>query len=109
MKTTVDFLDAVKIRRDLPSDYALAKLLCIRPSAISNYRAGRSHFDEEIAVRVAEILEIDPMEVIASANYERAKTDTGRALWAGLLEKISEGFRTLVPLANARGACLRWV
>lgn len=106
MRTTIDFLDAVKAKLDLPSDYAAAKVLGVTRAAISSYRVGRSHFDADIASRVAAILDIDPLEVIASAEYERARTESAKAIWAGLLRKISSGFRSLAPRANARRAML---
>lgn len=89
MKSTVDYLDAVKARLDLPSDYAAAKALGVTPSAVSKYRLGRAHFDDDICVRVAGILDIDVLQVIATVNYERARTESSRALWSGLLEKLS--------------------
>ena len=104
MKTTVEYLDAVKARRDLPSDYAAAKLLGVTRAAVSRYRLGQGYFEDIVALRVAEILEIDPMEVIAAVNIERARTESDRRTWTVFLEKISKGFRTLVLPANARGA-----
>ncbi|MGD1324404.1 hypothetical protein ACNHE5_05625 [Pandoraea pnomenusa] len=106
MKTTADYLDAVKARLDLPSDYAAAKVLGVTRSAVSLYRHGKSTFDDAVILRVAEILSIDPLEVIASANVERAKSAEMREVWTGLLEKISKGFRTLVSPANARRSLL---
>jgi ribosome-binding protein aMBF1 (putative translation factor) len=106
MKSTVDYLDEAKRRLGLESDYALSKHLDIRQSTISGYRAGRSHFDETIALKIAQACNVDPMEVIASAAYERAKSDEARAILAGLLEKISTGFRWLALPANA---CGTWV
>ncbi|MGS0971061.1 helix-turn-helix domain-containing protein [Burkholderia glumae] len=93
-----------KIKRDLPSDYALAKVLATSPSAISNYRNGRSHFDDAIALKIAALCEIDPAEVLCAMQVERAKTDETRAAWNGLLEKFSRGFRWLALPANAYGA-----
>lgn len=104
MRTTIEYLDAVKARLDLPSDYAAAKVLGISRSAVSKYRLGQAHFDAEVAARVASILEIDAIEVLASAEFERARSDVAREIWGGLLEKISKGFRTLVQHANACGA-----
>lgn len=56
-----------------------------------------------MALRVAEILEVDPITVIAAVNYERARNESDRRTWSDFLEKISKGFRTLVLPANARG------
>ena len=109
MKTTVEWLDALKAQLDIPSDYAAAKVLGLTRSAVSHYRTGRTSFDDVTAVRVADLLGVDPAEVLASVQYERAKTDEVREAWASLLEKFSEGFRTLVLRANACGARLQQV
>jgi hypothetical protein len=81
MKTTIDYLNAVKNRLDLPSDYAIAKALHVTRAAVSSYRVGRTSFDNLTALRVAEILDIQPFEVIAAANVERARDGETRSLW----------------------------
>ncbi|WP_250479133.1 MULTISPECIES: helix-turn-helix transcriptional regulator [unclassified Caballeronia] len=106
MKTTVQWLDAVKARLDLPSDYAAAKILCVTRQSASGWRNGRQTFDDEVCLRVAEILDVNPFEVMASVRIERIKEDDRRSLWEHALEKFSAGFRTLVLRANACGA---WV
>ncbi|MBD1410261.1 DUF3693 domain-containing protein [Burkholderia contaminans] len=106
MKTTAQWLDALKERLGLPSDYAVAKALGVTRGAVSHYRTGRSAFDDVTAVRAAELLGMDPAVMLASVQYERAKNEDVREAWASLLEKFSEGFRTLVLRANA---CWAWV
>ena len=99
---TQEYLDKAKVSLGLQSDYALAKALKVTQPAISNYRAGRT-FDDDVALKVAEILKIQPLEVIAVANLERAKTEETRAMWKDLLEKISKGFDDLLSGANPHG------
>ena len=65
-------MDAAKARHKLPSDYALAKKLEVGGSHISNYRTGRSHPDDAMAVYLARLLDIGPLEIIAAAHYYRA-------------------------------------
>lgn len=84
MKTTIDFLDAVKVRYDLPSDYAAAKVLGITRSGVSSYRNGKSFLDDSMAIRVAELLEIDARFVTACVHQERAKSEGEKALWASI-------------------------
>ncbi|MDR5797469.1 MULTISPECIES: hypothetical protein [unclassified Caballeronia] len=81
MKTTVEYLDAVKERLGLPSDYAAAKALKVTRAAVSKYRLGNATFDDTTALRVAEILNIQAIEVIAAANVERARDTETRSLW----------------------------
>ena len=81
MKTSIEYLDAAKARLGIESDYAMAKLLDITKQAMSNYRHGRNSMDVYAATRVAEILEIDPMEVIAAASAEGEKNPERRNFW----------------------------
>ena len=68
MKTIKHYLDAAKARHKLRSDYALAKKLEVGASHISNYRSGRSHPDDAMAVHLARLLDIGPLEIIAAAH-----------------------------------------
>lgn len=88
MNTTNEFLDAVKAKHGLASDYALCKKLGVSSSRIGNYRTNRSVFDDLMAVKVAEALEIEPLYVIASVHAERAKKDGEKKVWTDILEKL---------------------
>lgn len=88
MKTTIDFLTAVKTAKGLTSDYQLAKFLGLTQSSISLSMTGRTYLGDESAIKVAEALEIDPAQVIASVHYERAKKAEEKAVWKGILEKL---------------------
>jgi transcriptional regulator with XRE-family HTH domain len=90
---TIEYLQAVKTRLEITSDYALAKALGITQSTISGYRAGRSRIDDDVALTIADILRIHPLQVIAAANAERAKTPEQRARWSGVMEKFSASFK----------------
>lgn len=78
---TVEYLDALRAHLRLPSDYACAKILGNTVSSISGYRTGRHTFDDATALRVAELLGIDPRRVIADMHAERAKDEKVRAFW----------------------------
>lgn len=90
---TLEYLAACKARLGIESDYALAKQLGVRQPTISSYRMGRSRMDDDVALKVAEILNLHPLQVIAAANAERAKTDEQKARWMGLMDKFSTSFR----------------
>ncbi len=94
--TTIEYLDAVKTRLGITSDYALAKALGWPQATISGYRTGRRYFDDDAALSVAAALDVHPLQVIASANAERAKTPEQRARWSGVMEKFSASFRNLL-------------
>lgn len=81
MKTTLEFLDAVKAKHGLTSDYQLSKLLECTHSAISNYRAGKSRLDEETACKVADLLGIEAGFVLSCIAAERSKNTKVKAAW----------------------------
>lgn len=88
MQTTTDFLDMLKAKRGLRSDYALCKLLGWTSSRIANYRKKRSFLEDDTAVLVAEMLEIDPAIVLAAVHFERAKKEAEKAVWMGMWERL---------------------
>ncbi|PCI54400.1 MAG: Cro/Cl family transcriptional regulator [Gammaproteobacteria bacterium] len=72
MFKTTELLDMLKAMYDLPSDYAIAKKIGLTRGAISSLRLNKSFFSDSNAFNVAELLELDPLKVIASCKYERA-------------------------------------
>ncbi|MDL5400743.1 helix-turn-helix domain-containing protein, partial [Escherichia coli] len=64
MKTT-EYLDAVKVKQGIQSDYALAKQLGVSTSAIISYRNGRAALGIETSMKVGQILGIDSHKVYA--------------------------------------------
>lgn len=66
---------------NLESDYALAKWLGVTKQAISSYKLGKSVIDDYAAVRIAEVLGVPALEVIAVANMEREKASERREFW----------------------------
>jgi transcriptional regulator with XRE-family HTH domain len=99
--TSLEYLDAVKERLGITSDYALAARLGITRSAVSKFQKG-AVFGDDVALTVAEILQLNPLEVIAAANAERAKTPEQKARWTELMEKFSR------PVASFRNLLSQW-
>jgi len=81
MKGT-DWLDKTGETLGGASDYRLAKLLGVSTAAITAQRKGRSTtLDDDACIAIAEILQIDPLTIIADQQAERAKTEKARAFW----------------------------
>lgn len=89
MKSTVQYLDEMKDRLGVESDYALAKALGMTRAAVSKYRTGYSMPDDLACAKIAEVLGVEPMEVIAAINYQRSKTDDARRLWESIWGKAA--------------------
>lgn len=82
MKTTLDFLEAVKTKHGFTSDYQLSKHLECTRGAISSYRTGRTHLDEEMACKIADDLGIEAGFVLSCIASERSKNAKVKAAWA---------------------------
>lgn len=95
MKTT-EYLDAVRAKLGLPSDYALQAPLTLSKSQLSKYRTGREVLSDEVAYRVAELLEINVGTVLLDMHIEKSKTPELRAAWMGMMDKLSASFTDLL-------------
>lgn len=73
MYKTVELLDKVKAKYDLPSDYALAKKIELTRSYVSRLRQGKHFPSTENAYKLAQLLMLNPLQVVVSCEYERAK------------------------------------
>jgi plasmid maintenance system antidote protein VapI len=81
MNTTIDFLNQLKAKFSLSSNYALAKKLGQTDTAIARWAHGKNTFSDETAIKVAELLELDPAYVVACIHAERAKHEGEKRLW----------------------------
>lgn len=97
MKTSAEWLRELIAQRHLKTAYAAAKLIGITPTRLYEYRDGVRPFNNFTAVRVAELLEVDPVVVIASAEAEREKGGAHRAYW----EKLATAAIILLGLGLA--------
>lgn len=107
--TTVDYLDRVKARHGLTSDYALAKLLGLTRASVSLLRSGRNRPDDSTAIKIAHLLGVDPGLVVAQAHADRAKTPEERAVWESIISMMEskKGVDTRffrIPLTPAKPA-----
>ncbi len=88
MKTT-EFLDAVRARHGLTSDYQLARFLGVKQPTVSRYRTGGGSFDEAMCLKIARALELEPGYVLAAIAAERAKPAEVKAAWSALAKRLA--------------------
>lgn len=81
---TQDYIEAAKKKSGITSDYGLAKRLGITKQAMSGYATGNRIMDDYTAARLAELLDLEPIEVIAAANAEREKGSARAEFWKRL-------------------------
>lgn len=105
--TTNEFLDQVKARYGLKSDYALAGKLGLTRSMVSAYRNGKRMLGEEVAVKVADLLELPPGYVLACIEAERSHVPAIRKAWEDLADLVKRhGAAAAVALAVAPALAL---
>lgn len=88
-RTTVEFLDAIKEKHQLPSDYALAKKLGTSRQVISRYRNLKEGFGEEMALKVAALLEMPSGYILSCIAEERTKCPQVKAAWQKVAEALA--------------------
>jgi len=90
-KKTTEYLAMVRDKTGF-SDYKIAKKYSINQSNLSKYSSGKAALSETHAWLFANILDIDPAEIVAHTKYEHA-TNTGNKVkaifWQEQLHKIS--------------------
>ena len=104
MMTTVEFLDAIKAHHGLASDYKLGMVLELSDSAVGHYRKGRARFDDRTALKVAELLEIEPAYVMACVHAERSLSMGNPELadvWAMVAGKFAKAEKKAMSYARA--------
>ena len=86
MKTIQEYLDLAKQANDLPSDYALAKELDLSNAEVALIRTNQRKINDTFATKLALSIGIEPMEVIAVANYWQG-SEKNKNFWLWFYEK----------------------
>lgn len=84
MSKSLEYLEKLKATFGGASDYKAAQLLDIRQSTIGHWRTGRSSMSVKIAIKCAELLELDPKLVVSEIQEDQAKTEEERLFWHNL-------------------------
>lgn len=74
------------VHPELKNDSRLAELLSISRQAVSQYRTGKN-MSVIVAVRVARLLHLEPMETISATMAAQATTDAERKFWTEEYER----------------------
>jgi|GEM_PF-1908071 len=83
MKTITAYVDDLK--EITGSDYATAKRMGVRKECVSVIRKN-GRVSDEAAIKMAEILEIDPSEILIAAAIARSEGETKKA-WIALSKR----------------------
>lgn len=101
-------IDEAKAKLGVESDYALAKETGILKQRISAYRNGSQTPDAYACARLAEILGIDPFELLAQVEAATEKNEARRTYWRAVAAKMAAGTVAgffVIALPGATGLC----
>lgn len=82
------YVEMYKEKKGLGSDYKASIELGISRAAMSNYKNGRP-LDEDLALQIAEVLGIEPAEILYTIAAEKSRRPEARRKWA-MLSKLSK-------------------
>lgn len=82
MTETQELLEAARAELGNVTDYRLAKVLEIPRQRMSEYVKGTENADAYACVRLAIVLNRDPLEVIAQVEAASARSQVKREFWA---------------------------
>lgn len=91
MKTFLEYVDEAQKKLGMDSDGAFSKHLGAQRTLVSNWRNDGKNPDDYYCILIAEILSIDPLEVIAAANHARAKDDEKKTWWENFRKQHVKG------------------
>ncbi len=98
MKTTADYLDALRARFNVPSDYGLQTATGWHRQQISRYRTQKGTFDDDTAQRIAAWLELPLEKVLMDMNAQRAKRPEVKKAWQRAAAALGTGVTALFLL-----------
>lgn len=80
------YIDELKEKMNLPSDYAAAKFLGVPRQSMTKVRNGQV-LGKDKYLRLAIALKRDPIEIIATAEAQTEKNQELRAVWLKLAKE----------------------
>lgn len=87
MRTVKDWLALLAEGYQAESSAELARLLSVSRSSISQQKHDIYSLSVQTAVKVADLLGVYPMLIIASAQFAQACTDDERRFWQAVYER----------------------
>lgn len=96
-----EWMKKIYEKHELTSDYQIAKILQVRPSKVSMYKAESvKYMDTDMCMKVAELLEIDPIKVLTDQAAEKSTKEEFRIKWERLSQAVVLGGAAILPFSG---------
>ncbi len=83
-----EMLDRARVLNGLPSDYKLALVMGVDWKSLNNYRQNKTLPNVRVISKIAQLTGDDPYLMTAQVEFERAKDEETRTIWAGIAERL---------------------
>ncbi len=87
MNNNTFYIDAIKEKQGISSDYAVSKMLGISRQAVSKLHAGEMTFDSDLALKVSELSGYNVAGILLAMKAMKAKDSATAKIWAALAKK----------------------
>ncbi len=84
----IELLDQSKTKLGVSSDYALAKKLEMNQGDITGYRKGTRYPTPYALVKIALLLDLDPLALIAEAEAQTEKNPQRKGFWQNFARRV---------------------
>jgi plasmid maintenance system antidote protein VapI len=101
MTQTQTLIEQVRAKMDGATDYKIAQALDLHTQRLSDFVKGSRAADPYACAKIAEILEKDPLEIIAQVEAEAARTEKKRQYWRSFFS----GMKHKAHVAALCGIC----
>ncbi|NIC03985.1 helix-turn-helix domain-containing protein [Billgrantia bachuensis] len=85
---TIELLTKLRAHYGGASDYRVAKELGIQPQTVYHWKSGRSGMSDDVGIRAAEILGLDPDLVLLDLHIEREEGNVTSPIWRSIRNRL---------------------
>ena len=89
MNATQRYVQEIESRYRTKNGKEIADLLGVAEMSVSRYRNQQKGFADDVAIKAAQLLNIDPKKIVAELQEERATTPETKALWREFMRLTS--------------------
>lgn len=94
---TKKYMDIIRERYNGCSNYRIAQLLQVTKSCVSRWSNGKNGMGDDAAARLADLCELDAVEVLTELYIERSKSLATRHYFEEVLKRTGTALVVVLP------------